>query len=216
MPSPGCKTPTPQSLLSCRGHPYLTAGCSQDGHPLATRQHLAPLHARHGSAAVAQLNLQRAAQGRGSPQLPAEGQLLLRLGLLQGLGWPPAEVQALRLMARLALRRLPLQTLLALCRAGQAAVIGFMLLLLLLLLLAACHAVGGMAVRAGRANRASRAWRSLLCSCGPRNSLALLALQLALSSTAPGMATQTSRRLPADISAPVLGITAGQSRALHR
>lgn len=141
---------------SCKGHPHLTTGCPQDGHPLVTRQHLAPLHARRSSTAVARLDLQRAAQGWGSLQLPAGRQVLLRLGLLQGLGRPLAQVQAPRLVAGLAPALLLLQLRLALCRAGQAAVTGSMLLLLLLLLLlAVCHADGGMAGRAGRTYGAS-------------------------------------------------------------
>ncbi len=141
---------------SCKGHPHLTTGCPQDGHPLVTRQHLAPLHARRSSTAVARLDLQRAAQGWGSLQLPTGRQVLLRLGLLQGLGRPLAQVQAPRLVAGLAPALLLLQLRLALCRAGQAAVTGFMLLLLLLLLLAVCHADGGMAGRAGRTYGASK------------------------------------------------------------
>ena len=202
-------------LCSCRGRPHLPAGCSQDGHPLVAGQHLAPLHARHSSTAVAGADLQRAAQDRGSLQLPAKRQVLLRLGLLQGLGRPLAEVQALRLVAGLALRLLLLQPLLALRRAGQAAVAGSMLLLLLLLLLAACHADGGKADRAGRASRASTTRRSPVSSRGPTNSLALPLLQLALSSTAQGTATQKSCRLPTDISTLLLGIKGCQSRALN-
>ena len=196
-----------------RGRPYLTTDCSQDGHPLVARQHLAPLHARHGSIAVARLDVQRAAQGWGSLQLPAERQVLLRLGLLQGLGWPLAEVQAPRPVARLALSLLLLQRLLALCTAGQAVVTGPMLLLLLLL--AVCRADEGPANWAGRTSRASETWRGRSTSGGPTICLALLVLQLALSSTTQGTATQFCCRLPTAISTLLLGIKACQSRALN-
>ena len=195
-----------------RGRPYLTTGCSQDGHPLVTRQHLAPLHARHSSTAVARLDVQRAAQGWGSLQLPAERQVLLRLGLLQGLGRPLAEVQAPRPVARLALRLLLLQPLLALYTAGQAIVTGPMLLLLLL---AVCHADEGPADWAGRTHRASKTWHSRFTVGGPTNSLALLVLQLTLSSTTQGTATRFCCRLPTAISTLLLGIKACQSRALN-